>query len=91
MHEHPQAASSWSEPVMQKLLKLPGINKYNLDMCCYNLRTADGRLAKKPTSIITNSAILGKHMAKQCTGNHPHGLLKGGTRCRQAATYTRKL
>ena len=90
MHEHPRSASSWTEPAMQKLLKLPGINKYDLDMCCYNLRTADGRLAKKPTSIVTNSSILGKHMAKKCPGTHQHGLLKGGTRCQRAATYTRE-
>merc|ERR1711978_346383 len=58
-------------------------------MCSYDLRTDGGQLVKKPTSVVTNSSILGKHLARPCKCNHPHGQLKGGLRCQRAAIYTR--
>ena len=87
VHEHPTSAKSWAEPEIQRLLKLEGVNKYNFDMCQYNLRI-DGELVCKPTSIMTNSEVIGNHLAKHCAGDHLHIPLKGGIRARTAATYT---
>ena len=42
----------------------------------------------KPTIILTNSEILGDHLARRCFGEHKHGHLKGGDRCAKAAVYT---
>ena len=75
---------------MAQFLKTPGVDKYFLDMCRFNLRTSDGRLAKKPTTIMTNSPTIGEYLSRKCDGKHVHGILKGGTRCRDAATYTRE-
>ena len=73
---------------MARLMKKEGIGKYFVDMCQFNLRLAEGALVRKPTIIMTNSTIIGKYLSRRCDGSHVHGQLKGGTRCRQAATYT---
>ena len=88
IHEHPRGATNWADPVMARLLKKEGIGKYFVDMCQFNLRLADGALAKKPTIIMTNSTIISKYLSRRCDGKHVHGQLKGGNKCRQAATYT---
>ena len=58
-----------------------------------NLRTnVDGKegLVLKPMSIMTNSEILGNHLARMCLGNHKHARLKRGDKCTKAALYTRE-
>merc|ERR1711994_1207457 len=61
LHEHPATAKSWKEPSIVRLLGTKGVGRFELDMCQYNLLpdNADGQsFIKKPTSILTNSAIL---------------------------------
>merc|ERR1711994_121104 len=66
-----------------------GVQRYDLDMCQYNLHPIDKEgLIKKPTTIITNSAIVGEYLARKCQKDHQHFQLKGGDRCLRAATYT---
>ena len=92
LHEHPNSAGSWQELAIAKLLKLLGVHKAQLDMRQYGLQTAgpDGTIgfAKKTTSLLTNSEIMAKTLAKRCNGEHRHVQLFGGQRCSKAAVYT---
>ena len=47
LHEHPSSASSWEEQSITKLMELPGIEKYQLDMCRYGLKPDGDNLIKK--------------------------------------------
>ena len=76
-----------------EVLDSPGVVRRRLDMCRFNLRAkANGEegFVLKPTSIMTNSQVLGNHLARRCLGNHKHIQLKGGNKCTDAALYTRE-
>ena len=91
IHEHPQSAASWKEDSLKAVMDLPGVHKIDLDMCCYGLttETPQGELpARKPTSLLVNSSVMAKCLAKRCSGSHKHGQLKGGSKCAKAAVYT---
>ena len=47
-------------------------------------------LAKKLTSVATNSGAMGRELAKKCTGGRSHGLLVEG-RAKMAAIYPPQL
>ena len=50
--EHPAGASSWSTSPMQRMIKREGVQVYEGDMCCYDLRQVVGGeeyYVKKPT------------------------------------------
>ena len=58
IHEHPQSATSWKEPSVQRMSKEEGVIKVDVDMCALGLKTEDkGKVgyAKKATTIMTNS------------------------------------
>ena len=63
LHEHPQGALSWQEPMMKELLEHSRVRTVVSDQCEYGLVTPDmhGNLvpAKKPTRWATTS----EHMA----------------------------
>ena len=40
LHEHPTSAESWAEPAIAKLLKIPQVRRYNLDMCQFGLQNS---------------------------------------------------
>ena len=40
--EHPAGASSWTTSPMQRMLKRDGVQTYEGDMCCYDLRQVVG-------------------------------------------------
>ena len=64
---------SWQEEAIQQLLRLPGVAKYNLDMCRYGLRSTSANeqgLVRKPTTIMTNSQVMGKELSRQRGGGH---------------------
>ena len=91
IHEHPRTAKSWDEPSMRKIMALSNVKKVNLDMCRFNLKVKSAKgfeLVRKPTTLLTNSQIIAESMSKKSDGTHKHGILKGGDKCRQAATYT---
>ena len=72
-------------------MKLPNVDRYLLDMCCYNLTSSDKLgtgVVKKTTAILTNSPIIGKFLARKCSGGHRHVRLWGGRKATAAATYS---
>ena len=90
LFEHPYAASSWDEEVMQELLDLPGVIFVRTDMCRWNLRVASsGKLSQKPTGILTNSPLIAVELDKrcQCAKNSHASLLGVGAK---SGVYTKE-
>jgi hypothetical protein len=45
----------------------------NFDGCVFGLKTADGRLIKKPWRVMSNmSSLIGRLDGKKCIGDHEH-------------------
>ncbi len=68
LHEHPVAASSWSEACVSKILNLERVQRVNGDQCQYGQRTQDGQPVKKPTGWMSNSEHILEAMGKRCSG-----------------------
>ena len=89
MYEHPKSAASWSNPNVDKLASTPGVMRTELDQCEFGLMSENepGRApAKKPTSLLTNSAGADRAMGIKCKGGHRHVRLMAG-RARAAVHY----
>ena len=41
LHEHPEGAGSWDEPIMKKFMKRVGVQKVVGDQCQYGLKSTD--------------------------------------------------
>ena len=74
--EQPVGARAWGTQLMNKLLFVKGVGKANFDFCMFQMKTAkdrEVRLARKRTSIISNSQALRKEVTKyQASGRHQH-------------------
>ena len=88
--EHPEGASSWSEPCVQRLLRLPGMEVTVADQCQFSLVTngpsGEPRPALKPTRFASNSWLLLEELTRRCAHEHDHQPLIGG-RATAAAEY----
>lgn len=89
--EHPRYATSWSSKELQKLMDYPDVFAIAVDQCAFGLTVAKGRhrgrLAKKPTLLLTNVPEMAEFVERRCTKDHLHGHLLGGT-AQEAARYT---
>ena len=75
LHEHPDSATSWSEPCVKKLLESEGVSRVVSDMCVYGMEQEDERgraLVKKPTAFMTNSPEIARRLNQRCVGGHRH-------------------
>ena len=93
LHEHPNSASSWKMPEMQRLMNDLGIQKTVAHMCRYGMQSSDEAGAgkvKKPTGFLTNSDMLADCLSLKCMGGHRHVQLMGG-RARACQVYPDKL
>ena len=74
--EQPVGARAWGTQLMNKLLFEKGVGKVNFDFGMSDMKSAkerEDRLARKKTSIISNSQALLKELAKyQASGRHQH-------------------
>lgn len=81
-HEHPEGATSWSDPWMQRLLSQPSVRSVVADQCMYGLITwTDGGSwlpAMKPTRFATNSPQMALRLQTRCDRSHAHQPLWGG-------------
>ena len=69
LHEHPQAATSWREPCMQKLLQEEGVQRVIGDQCQYGSNVKGGNHegpARKSTGFLTNSPCIARKLCKRC-------------------------
>ena len=82
LHEHPETATSWKDPWMEKLLREKGVKSVVSDQCMYNLMThgEDGSpmLAKKPTRWASSPPWMLKRLSRRCSKDHIHQQLVGG-------------
>lgn len=89
--EHPRYATSWSSKELQKLMDHPDVFAIAVDQCAFGLTVTKGRhrgrLAKKPTLLLTNVPEMAEFVERRCTKDHLHGHLLGGT-AQEAARYT---
>ena len=93
MFEHPTSASSWTTTMMQQMMNLEGVYVSKFDFCQLGMETngEDGSimLAKKRTTVLTNSANLAEVLRRaQCQGLHRHQHLVGG-RAKGCQVYPR--
>ena len=76
MIEQPVGARAWGTQLMNELLFVKGVGKVNFDFCMFAMKSAkerEVRLARKRTSIISNSQALLKELTKyQASGRHQH-------------------
>ena len=98
--ENPAGSGLWSVWDMERLLHdwdarhaTSGeiLEKINTDLCAYNLRDADtDGLHKKRTGLATASRALKDEIYYhgQCTKDHRHEPLEGGTKTRRAEKWT---
>ena len=43
LHEHPESATSWKEPCIQRISNLPGVITVVADLCQYGLKYTTAR------------------------------------------------
>ena len=98
LHEHPDAASSWSVACIQELLAHPQVGRATGDQCQYGQATRHGHTIKKPTGWMSNAPEVLKELSRRCqgrggacsSGNLPHATASGRV-AREAAVYPFKL
>lgn len=95
VHEHPRAASSWTEQCIADVVRKTGANFTHLDQCMFGLVTTDddGNTlpAKKATTLMSNMPAIQVCMSRKCDRNHKHAVLAGGRRTKDAQVYPDKL
>ena len=95
VHEHPASASSWAEPCMQRLRRVPGVSEAIGDQCRFGLRSAGEHgasgPAKKPTRFLSSAGCVLRELGRRCQGDHAHVRLFSGRRAADAAEYPRGL
>ena len=82
LHEHPHGASSWNDPLVQRLLQHPKVNTAVAHQCEYGLVTPDldGKpmAAKKPNRFASSNIPMLRRLGRRCSGTHAHQELSGG-------------
>ena len=69
LHEHPEGASSWQEPCIDRVRRHHGVQTTVMHMCQYGMKTkVDGIELPviKPTRMMTSSPQMAKRLARIC-------------------------
>ena len=76
--ENPLASSAWKRFELDYVTSQFTVR---VDMCAYGLKNPDtGALLKKPTRLVTNSAVAANLLARSCPGHVQHGSTDGWLR-----------
>ena len=70
LHEFPSGSSSVFEPVLQDLLRMPGVFKVKGPMCFWGMTSSDSQgegPVKKETYWVTNSRFIAAELDRECT------------------------
>ncbi len=100
LHEHPAGATSWEEPSVRRIKKLPDVRVSRVDACQYGmtgLSHGSEYPVKKPTCWMSNMKHVNEALSKTCSGTG--GLCSTGTehvsctgsRAEKAAVYPLRL
>jgi hypothetical protein len=71
IHEHPAGATSWEEPAVKRILKLPEVRVSRVDACQYGMTgVSEGKEhpVKKPTRWMSNMKGVNEVLSKTCGG-----------------------
>ena len=71
LHEHPNAASSWSVDCIQELLAHPQVGRTVGDQCQYGQTSRHGQTVKKLIGWMSNAPEVLKQLNRRCQS---HGI-----------------
>ena len=94
LHEHPDTATSWKVPCIERLAEMPEVLIAKADQCMFGLTSRDQlgvAPAKKPTRFMTNSPEVHKLLDKRCDGSCPRHVHLMEGRAKAASIYPKKL
>ena len=103
LHEHPQYASSWTVPSIERVKARAGTQRVHGDQCQFGAEirrgTMKGAPIKKPSGFLTNAPCVAEALDVRCTGqggacSRPSGGRHqpcSGRHARDAAIYPREL
>ena len=100
IHEHPARATSWEEPAVKRVMKLPEVRVSRVDACQYGMvgdYRGESLPVKKPTKWMSNMRGVNEALSKTCggsNGNCSNGQAHAtctGVRAEKAAIYPLKL
>lgn len=77
LFEHPWTSKAWQEPCMQDLYNDPRVFLVNGDQCCFQLRSPEGDLHRKPTGWMTNNQTIAYALDRRCDQQHQHRAIEG--------------
>ena len=84
--ENPKGSMAWKLAVLRDFIERTNALETVIDMCCFNLRAADGGLHRKATRLVTSMQSLVSMMGnRRCSGDHPHTPVMGGKHVTTAA------
>lgn len=79
--ENPKPSEAWKEPSMQQFLEEYNVFVASFDQCRFGLRSIDGLLHRKPTTIASSgSKVVQELEDRVCTRDHVHAPVLGGSR-----------
>lgn len=90
LFEHPDGASSWQDPEMQKLAAHADVKTVTCDQCMFGLNVDGTGLNRKRTRWLSNMPPVLKALEVRCDHSHFHTPLMGGEP-RRAQVYPEKL
>ena len=71
IHEHPATATSWEDPAVKRVMKLPEVRVSRVDACQYGMEgiyRGEAMPVKKPTKWLSNMRGVNEALSKTCTG-----------------------
>ena len=90
VHEHPETATSWADPLMTNLLKKKKVATTASNQCEYGLLTlglnGEKMLAKKPTKWMSSCPHMPRKLFKRYSKEHIHQQVLSG-RAKAAENY----
>ena len=76
--ENPKGSDLWREKRLFELIRQPGVQFAELDLCQFGLVScADGRPLRKPVSVLTNNHVFASELSQKCDGSHQHRAIQG--------------
>ena len=96
LHEHPDSASSWKLPEVQRMMNNRKVRIVKCDMCTFGMEATDKEgtaLVRKIIKLMSNSSEILKRIESKCTSEagaakHRHADITGG-QTRQCQVYQR--